>query len=102
MKKVTTIFAVVFLCVSCTLWAQQTKGLVLDRETKAPLWGASILVEGIQKGTLSDSKGQFTLFNLPKSTYLLVSFVGYEPLRISAAEAKEIDRKSTRLNSSHT
>lgn len=90
MKKLTTIFTVVFLCFASALQAQQIKGLILDRETKAPLWGASIQVEGIQKGTMSDAKGQFTLSNLPQSAHLLVSFVGYEPFRISAKDAQEV------------
>ena len=90
MKKLTTIFAVLFLCYTCPLQAQQVKGLVLDSETKAPLWGASIQVEGVQKGTISDSKGNFSLSNLPANTTLVVSFVGYEPKQISVTNAEKI------------
>ena len=90
MKKLTTIFAVLFLCYTCPIQAQQVKGLVLDSETKAPLWGASIQVEGVQKGTISDSKGNFSLSNLPANTTLVVSFVGYEPKQISVTNAEKI------------
>ena len=90
MKKLTTIFAVLFLCYTCPIQAQQVKGLVLDSETKAPLWGASIQVEGVQKGTISDSKGNFSLSNLPVNTTLVVSFVGYEPKQISVTNAEKI------------
>lgn len=96
MKKATTLIIVLVLCVQ-GLWAQSTQkiqGLVFDQETKAPLWGASVSVKGSQKGNVTDSKGRFQLSILPNST-IAVSFVGYEPVEISADQANKIGLKKS-------
>lgn len=96
MKKATTLIIVLVLCVQ-GLWAQSTQkiqGLVFDQETKAPLWGASVSVKGSQKGNVTDSKGRFQLSISPNST-IAVSFVGYEPVEISADQANKIGLKKS-------
>lgn len=96
MKKATTLIIVLVLCVH-GLWAQSTQkiqGLVFDQETKAPLWGASVSVKGSQKGNVTDSKGRFQLSISPNST-IAVSFVGYEPVEISADQANKIGLKKS-------
>jgi hypothetical protein len=49
------------LLLTCLSWAQTIKvsGKVLDEETSSPLVGASITVEGIKKGFLTDVEGRF-------------------------------------------
>ena len=116
----------------------QVRGKITDSGDNSPLPGASIVVKGTTKGTLTDSDGQFNLDAKIGET-LVVSFVGYEPIEVSAqndlvlslkqqstvlqevvataldikktkaslgyavqdVKGSELDRKSTRLNSSH-
>jgi iron complex outermembrane receptor protein len=96
MKKATTLIITLIVCVQ-SLFAQQSQkiqGIVFDQETKAPLWGASVSVKGSQKGNVTDSKGRFQLAISPNST-IAVSFVGYEPVEVSADEANKIGLKKS-------
>ncbi|MHA8050698.1 TonB-dependent receptor [Aquirufa sp. ROCK-SH2] len=52
-------------------------GRIVDKESNAPLWGATILLEGTQKGTLSDAKGNFYLTNVPSGARIIVRYLGY-------------------------
>jgi len=65
-------------------------GRVLEKDTKSPLWGATILLEGTQKGTLTDSKGQFSLSNVPNNATLLIRYVGYLEQRVPINSSKQI------------
>jgi iron complex outermembrane recepter protein len=59
----------------------QTKigGKVTDADSKEPLIGVSIGVKGAVTGTISDSKGNFSLTtNKPGALTIVVSMVGYE------------------------
>lgn len=62
--------------------AAQTKsactGVVLDDEGQ-PLIGASVMVEGAQKGTTTDVDGRFTLADVKAGATLHVSCVGCQP-----------------------
>lgn len=93
MKKATTLIFTLILCVQ-TVFAQKIQGIVFDQETKAPLWGASVSVKGSQKGSVTDSKGRFQISISPNST-IAVSFVGYEPVEVSADQANKIGLKKS-------
>jgi hypothetical protein len=57
------------------------KGKVIDKETKTPIPGASVLIFGTRTGTNSDSDGNFTIRNVPIGDYTLhFNCIGYEPL----------------------
>ena len=93
MKKATTFIITLILCVQ-SVFAQKVQGTVFDLETKAPLWGASVSVKGSQKGNVTDSKGRFQLTISPTSI-ITVSFVGYEPIEITADKANQIALKKS-------
>ena len=96
MKKATTLIFTLIVSVQI-LFAQQSQkiqGIVFDQETKAPLWGASVSVKGSQKGNVTDSKGRFQLTISPTSI-ITVSFVGYEPIEITADKANQIALKKS-------
>ena len=59
---------------------QQTtcKGNIMDTNGD-PIIGASIVVSGQKKATISDMEGNFTLPNVEKGTTLTISYVGYKP-----------------------
>lgn len=47
-----------------------------------PLLGASVLVKGTSKGTLTNMDGEYTLENIEKNSTLLVSYVGYTSIEV--------------------
>ncbi|MBN2261869.1 MAG: TonB family protein, partial [Prolixibacteraceae bacterium] len=64
------------------------KGKVSD-ENGDPLPGASIIIAGTIKGTVSDAKGKFELAGVLPENELVFSFVGYKSIKIKAS--KNID-----------
>ena len=65
-------------------------GLVVDAETKNPLPFTNIVVEGKNKGTVSNIEGHFVLDgdNLDPKDMVIFSYVGYETFRIRLIELK--------------
>ena len=64
---------------------QNIRGQVIDKFTKAPLPGASILIKGSNPpvGAASDFSGKFVLKDIPVGRVVLeVTFIGYESLEI--------------------
>jgi hypothetical protein len=58
-------------------------GYVYDLESEMPLLGANIIIEGLNKGAVSDENGFFEILNINPKTYnLIVSYVGYQSKKI--------------------
>ena len=58
-------------------------GYIYDSKSQLPLLGANIIIEGTEKGTISDENGFFEITNIsPKSYNLSVSYVGYQSKKI--------------------
>lgn len=70
--------AVLSFC-SLGLSAQQISGTIKDSKGESII-GASVLIKGTSKGTLTDDKGNFTLVldDKNKNSTLIISFVGFE------------------------
>src|SRR5690606_12980755 len=69
-----------FLLCSLMLFSQtsEVKGLVLD-DAGIPLPGASVLIKGTTKGTVTDFNGNFTIsVTDPSNTTLVISFISYQ------------------------
>ena len=66
------------------------KGTVIDQETGEPIIGASVLVEGLSKGTITDIDGKYSL-TAPIGGTLKFSYVGYEDLRKEVLQAGVLD-----------
>lgn len=82
-KRVCTLLVVVALAPTFQIArAQETariRGTIVDRETKKPIPGASILVQGTAIGTASDTLGNFSLLvPLRDSSSLTVRHIGYK------------------------
>ncbi|MBO4268819.1 MAG: carboxypeptidase-like regulatory domain-containing protein, partial [Bacteroidaceae bacterium] len=78
----------VFTCVSISVSAQTAiGGVVIDSGTGKPVPGANIRVEHSLSGSSTNSKGEFTLDNLPdqESYRLSVTHVSYLPAEYTAA-----------------
>ena len=56
-------------------------GMVTD-DHGSPLNGASVTVRGTNIGASTDSKGEFTIKNVPSSAVLVISFQGYNEATI--------------------
>ncbi len=57
-------------------------GTVVDETDNGPLPGASVVVEGTQTGTMTDSNGRFRLRTDRDSGALTIGFVGYDTQRV--------------------
>ena len=54
-------------------------GKVTDRDTKQPLPGANVFIEGTTVGAATDFKGEFFILNVPAGTHAVTfSYIGYE------------------------
>lgn len=53
-----------------------TKGIVLDSKSREPIIGASITMEGEQKGTISNTDGCFEI-ETPEDSRIKISYIGY-------------------------
>ena len=59
----------------------EVSGIVTDK-SGVPLPGASILIKGTSKGTMSDMDGRYSLNNVPENAVLVFSFFGFKPQEI--------------------
>ena len=56
-------------------------GTVLDRDTRTPLPGANVILEGTMLGAATDLDGKFIIMKVPPSRYtLIVNFIGYQKI----------------------
>lgn len=63
---------------------QKIKGTVVD-ESKQPVIGANIVVEGTTNGTITDLDGNFSL-QVPENAELRVSYIGYLDQRVKVGK----------------
>ena len=66
------------------------QGRVLDRKTKEPIVGATVIVEGTTKGTTTDSQGRFGIEG-NKNLVLSISYIGYTTQTVRAAAGTGIE-----------
>lgn len=57
-------------------------GVVLEKDSRKPVAGASVVVKGTSYGTLTHDDGRFMLQALPENSRLMVSMSGYVPAEI--------------------
>lgn len=93
-------FSIIFLvCLTVNvLFGQQTqtvKGSVIDKDTKEPLIGASVMIKGTSLGVATDVDGKFKIINAPLGRQSIsCTYVGYstfEANNIIINSAKEVD-----------
>ena len=75
-------------------WAQQIKGVVIDKNSKETLIGAVITVDGTNVKAITDIDGNFQLDGLKKDkTYTLyINYVGYKTLKIDGVQTKDANQ----------
>ena len=68
--------------VSQFIYSQETiKGIVTD-ENNQPLLGANVFWFNTAIGTTTDENGNFTIKKSPETTFLVVSYIGFETKKI--------------------
>ena len=60
-------------------------GIVLD-ENEEPVIGASITIEGSPIATVTNIDGEYNLVNVPDDAVVVISYVGYKPMRLKVGD----------------
>ena len=88
MKRIKSLL---ILCLfSLQLIAQETvtlKGVITAASDGSPIIGASVIIKGETKGTISDINGNFTLPNVKLGSTLKVTYIGMNPITIKVTSA---------------
>ena len=76
------VFLVIICLLPISIIAQTTvgkiAGVVVDSETKEPLPGANVIVDGTNLGAASDLNGEFVILNVPVGSYSVIAkYIGY-------------------------
>ncbi|MGL5786380.1 MAG: TonB-dependent siderophore receptor [Bacteroidales bacterium] len=89
------------LCGAVSLFAKSgtstIKGQIID-EKGAPLTGANIWIAEINKGTITNEKGEFLIESVPEGSYELdLTYIGYEPESklVTVRAEKDVNQKFT-------
>ncbi len=77
MKNYLLTLAVLLVTAQLALAQRPVSGSVLDAKTGEPLIGANIVITGTLTGTVSDTKGKFSLTLPASATSVTASFIGY-------------------------
>jgi len=90
MKKLIITFY--FILSSFLAFSQYIEGKVLDAETNQPIEGVHVIVKGINRGVLTNSKGNFYIkfpFKIVKSDVIKFSHLTYGTLEIPYVQKKK-------------
>ena len=66
------------------------RGMVIDSEDNKPLIGASILIDGTTRETVTNEDGQFAL-KVPSDTSLVISSIGYNSKKVRVSSLLRSD-----------
>ena len=83
-KRLTMFLAALFLMVGTALAQTKVNGTVVSQEDGGPVVGASVLVVGTQIGTVTNGEGKFSLTVPAGKSTLRITYVGMEPIEVSA------------------
>ncbi len=91
-KSLSVVLALLIVLSFSNLYAGTTgkiAGKVVDSQSKEPLAGVNVYLEGTRLGAATDVDGSYFIVNVPPGVYTLVcEFVGYAPSRITEVEVK--------------
>lgn len=75
-----------------TTLADDIKGVVVDKHSREPLIGATVMVGN--KGAVTDTEGRFAIQGLKKGKYTVdIQYVGYKKLQLK--DVKAVDGKAS-------
>ena len=76
--------ACLFLSLGMALAQTKVTGTVISQDDGEPVIGASVLVVGTQTGTVTNAEGKFSLTVPAGKSTLRITYVGMEPIEVSA------------------
>ena len=82
------LIALSFLFINFASGQRHIKGKVLDKQTKEPLIGASVVIPNMNKGTITDIDGNFELDVPDGVKKIRVSYIGYKNKNIELTPDK--------------
>ncbi len=83
MKKIVTLFFVLFIFGTAAILSQTLKGKIYDRKTGKPIPGVSIYLNGTSLSTSTDTEGKYSLnINQVMNTDLMISHVSYNMVSV--------------------
>lgn len=83
-KRLTMFLACLFLSMGLAIAQTKVNGTVTSQEDGQPVIGATVVVVGTQDGTVTDVNGQFSLTVPAGKNTLRITYVGMEPIEVSA------------------
>jgi TonB-linked SusC/RagA family outer membrane protein len=83
-KRLMMFLAALFLMVGTAMAQTKVNGTVTSQDDGQPVIGASVLVVGTQVGTVTDVNGRFELVLPAGKKTLRITYVGMEPIEVSA------------------
>ena len=83
-KRLTMFLACLFLSLGVALAQTKVTGTVTSQDDGQPVIGASVLVVGTQVGAVTDENGRFSLTVPAGKSMLRITYVGMEPIEVSA------------------
>ena len=97
MKQKLLMFLVSMLCVVTTALAQtKVTGTVFSQEDGEPVIGATVMIQGDKKGTVTDINGNFTI-SVPSGKKLSISYVGMKTAIVSPKQGMVVNLVSDGL-----
>ena len=66
------------------------RGMLIDAEDKQPVIGASVVIDGTNKGVATNIDGQFAL-KVPSDTSLVISYIGYKTKKVHVSSLLHSD-----------
>ena len=97
-NRIKMLFACLFLFVGMAMAQTTVSGTVLSYEDNEPVVGAAVRVVGTNIGTVTDLNGKFSITCPQGKNTLNISYVGMEPIQVSARANMRILLKSDAQN----
>ncbi len=80
-------FSAILLLIGSMAFAGTTgkiSGVVTDKDTKEPLPGVNVVVEGTTLGAATDANGRYFILQVPPGTYsVVVTMIGYQATKVT-------------------
>ena len=92
MKKSILNLFIALISVCTGIQAQSITGSITDSEDGEPLAGVNIIVQGQNKGAVSDFDGNFTISDFENGSQLVFSYVGYKTLNLKISSTDQISQ----------